>query len=392
MSHLSRTCVLSAALAIALAATGCSSDKTPTSGTPAAVGGASTGGDPVAAAKAFVEKAYAGTGVLPDTTSRPAGAGKRIAVISPGQNLETAAGPVAGTVEACTELGWTCDVLDGASNPANYARLTSQAVAAHYDGIILYGIDCPLVAAALDEARRENMKIVGAYGFDCDDPKYNGPAKFDAKLAFQPDIPGVAELSEAVGFAKGEALLARNGAGQRVIAMSDDEFRIVDYVRKGFDRALATDPTSAIVADVQFQAADLGPTLQRKVAEALLQHPDATAIAVPYGAALLLGVAGAVQQAGKAGKITVVGTEGSTPELDLMRQGLVSFVTPTPLSWAGWGAADAMNSALAGKPEAYSGIGVRLVDAQHGLPPTSGEEITGYPDFRPAYRQAWGLS
>nr|MDT0664318.1 substrate-binding domain-containing protein [Micromonospora sp. DSM 115978] len=320
-----------AGLVVAVAVAACGEDKTPVATD--AGEGALTAEQAVAAAKTYTDAMYSGTYQLPEATARPIAPDVRIAIVSSGQANPSTNVPVTAAVEACEVAGWTCDVFDGASNPATYQTLVNQAVAADYDGIILQAIDCPLVSASLDQAREAGVKIVAAYSFDCDDPKFAGEAKFDAQIGLEEDAPPLPDYVRELGFSQGQALLARNGAGQKVIGLSAPEFRLLDYTWEGFERALTTDPTSEVVEMVEFKAADLGPTLQQRVAEALLKHPDATAVRAPFTASLLLGVAGAVQQSGRAGDITVIGSEGYAPELDFMRQGLVSFSSVIAGEW-----------------------------------------------------------
>src|SRR5665647_702988 len=113
---------------------------------------------PLAQARAFLKLAYRGSSVLPSPASRPAAKGKNVTIISSGQNSISSAVPVAGEMEACAAIGWTCTVYDGKSDPSTWPGLVRQAIAARTDGIILQAIDCPLIEQPLREAKAAGIK------------------------------------------------------------------------------------------------------------------------------------------------------------------------------------------------------------------------------------------
>ena len=140
---------------------------------------------------------------------------------------------------------------------------------------------------------------------------------------------------------------------------------------------------------MEFAGAELGPNLQQKATSALLQHPEANVVKSPYTSATLLGIAPAVKQSGRAGKLYVMGGEGFAPELDLLRAGQgVNAVNIAPSDWTGWAAVDTMNSLFTGKPIADSGLGWQLVDKDHNL--TGSGPFVPAVDFKGVYKKAWG--
>lgn len=360
---------------------------------------------PLAQARALLKLSYLGTSVLPSPDKRPAAKGKLVTIISSGQNSISSAVPVAGQMEACKAIGWTCTVYDGKSDPSIWPGLVRQAIAARADGIILQAIDCPLIQQPLREAKAAGIKVVGSYAFDCADPKFKGPKLFDGQPLYtvppaiaklQTKLPKSVKNPTALGsvsyaYTLGLATIAKTGGAAKVISVSDPEFRIVDYTLQGFKAGLSTGPKTKIVANVDFLVSELGPALEAKVSQALLQHPEANAIRIPYTAAMLLGGASAIQKSGRAGKIVVVGTEGFGPELDLIRSGLVSFANITPKAWIGWAAVDTLNSVFIKRPVKNSGLGATLIDKAHGLPATPGTEFSKFPNYRKAYKKAWGV-
>lgn len=383
----------------ALTLTACAADKAPDTDT--AAGGASsgagagasteasTGGGGQEAATAAADKGYEGTSTLPDDTSRPAAKGKRVIFISSGQNSISTAVPLAGQMEAAKALGWQTQLLDGQSNPALWPGLVRQAIAAKPDAISLQAIDCPLVAKPLEEARKAGIKISAGYSFDCDDPKFKGAAHFDAVPFYASANGDVGEFTRRYGELQGDAAIAKLGDKANVLQLNDEEFRILDYTKEGFQRAI--EKGGGKITYSTFLVSELGPKLEAKVSGELLKNPDVNVVKSPYTGATLLGIQSGIQKAGRAGKVYVIGGEGFAPELDLLRAGSIDVVNITPPAWVGWATIDSLNSAFNGTKPVDSGIGWTLVDKDHGLPAKAGASFDDFPDFRSAYKKAWGV-
>lgn len=379
----------------ALVLSACGEDKVEES-TPGAGGAPSGdasapagGGDAQATAKANVEKGYKGTSTLPAADARPAAKGKRVIIISSGQNSISTAVPVAGQVEAAKALGWQVQVLDGQSNPALWPGLIRQAIASKPDGISLQAIDCPFVAKPLEEARKAGIKISAGYSFDCDDPKFKGTKHYDAIPFFASANGDPGEFTRTYAELQADTAIAKFGDKANVLQFNDEEFRILDYTNEGFQRGIKRGGGKIVYST--FLVSELGPKLEAKVAGELLKNPDVNVVKSPYTGATLLGIQSGIQKAGRAGKVFVIGGEGFAPEMDLMRAGSVDVVNVTPPAWIGWATIDSLNSVFNGKEPVDSGIGWTLVDREHGMPAKPGTEFTDFPDFKSAYKKAWGV-
>lgn len=361
------------------------------------VAGDTSGGGPadatsaVEAAKAALPALEKGTSVLPSDKPRPIKPGARVALLSAGQNNLSAEGPIDSAKAACKVAGWKCDVFDGASDPTKYSGLVNQIVAAGYDGIIDVAVDCPLISTALKAAKAKGIKIVSAYAFDCNDPKYKGAKQFDAEVLYLDNRTGAEQFKE-FGRAQATATLALTGGGQKILHVVDSEFRILDYIAQGLEEGLAEDPTTKIIETLDIKAQDLvtGKAAQQ-ISSLLIKNPEATAITTPYFAAGMAAVYPSLQSSGKAGKVFVQGAEGQAPELDMVRAGVASFVNIASPEWTGWAAVDTLNSVLTGVPVVSSGVGFTIV-TKDNAPGTKGSTFSDLPDYQTAYRTAWGVS
>lgn len=338
---------------------------------------------------------YAGTLRAPDATARPAASGKKVVIISAGQASISSSVPVAAAkaaAEAAAEAaGWKTDVYDVQLNPANAPGLVRQAIASGADGIILQAVDCPGVKGPLQEAKAKGIQVVGIYSFDCNDPLFKGsdPALFSGQINYGAGSEDIGAFTKKYGADQAKAVIAATGGKAKVIFFNSPSVTVLNYTGQGFKDEIAKCGGCKIVADVEFAGAELGPNLQQKATSALLQNPEANVVKSPYTSATLLGIAPAVVQSGRAGKIYVMGGEGFAPELDLLRAGQgVNAVNIAPSDWTGWAAVDTMNSLFTGKPVADSGLGWQLVDKGHNL--TGSGPFVPAVDFKSVYLKAWG--
>ena len=377
------------AAALLLAGCGGSSDPAEPDTNTQPVGGAS----PLAVTPASDEGLnYKGTLREPEATSRPAATGKKVVIISAGQASISSSVPVGAAEEAAKAAGWETDVFDVQLNPANAPGLVRQAIAAGADGIILQAVDCPGIKGPLQEAKAAGVEVVGIYSFDCNDPLFEGndPALFSGQINYGAGSEDIGAFTKKYGADQAKAVIAATGGKAKVLFFNSPTVTVLNYTGQGFKDEIEKCAGCEIVAEVEFAGAELGPNLQQKAAQALLQHPDANVVKSPYTSATLLGIAPAVQQSGRANKVYVMGGEGFAPELDLMRAGQgVNAVNIAPSDWTGWAAVDTMNSLFTDKPAADSGLGWQLVDKEHNLPP-AGPFVPAV-DFKAAYRSAWGV-
>jgi ribose transport system substrate-binding protein len=373
---------------VAVLVAGCSSGGS--SGSSGSGGAA----DPyLASAKAKVTQAYKGTNTRPDTTLRKPAPGKSVVVISAGQSALSSSVPSDAAVEAAKLMGWKVTLYDEKLDPSTGPALVRQALAAGADGIVLDANDCPLVKQALQEAKAKNVKVVPMYAFDCDDPIFGGGGEplFSGIINYGKKAADIDAFTKSYGADQADAVIAATGGKAQVILFNDTEFTVLKYTAQGFKDELAKCAGCKILTEVDFKAAELGPALQQKAASALLQHPQANAVKIPYTAAAILGIAPAVAQSSHKDQLYVMGGEGFEPELDLIRGNKgVSAVNVVASDWTGWAAVDTLNSLFLGHQPSDSGLGWTLADASHNIP-AKGPFVAPV-DFKGAYRQAWGLS
>ena len=386
--------VLIAAVSTAAA---CSSSSKSSSGSSASSSASSSSTQTTAsgldAAIAAVAQAEKGTNRPVDPTSRPAAKGKHIAVISSGQASISSQVPSDGAVAAAKAAGWQVDLLDAKLNPANYPTLVRQAVASGVNGIVLDAIDCQTAQQPLAEAKAKGIVIVPIYAFDCNDAHAGAGSQgyFSSQINFGSKASAdIDAFAESFGVDQANYVIADSQNTAKIIDIQDPEFTVLYYTLTGFDNTIKASGGSQVVSTLNITSADiLAPTkLVAKIQAEVLRHPEATWIKSPYTYATLLGIVPALAATPNI-HLKVMGSEGFSPELDLIRAGKVNAVNIISSNWVGWAAIDTMNSLFRKETPVDSGIGWELADATHNLP-AKGEFLPPV-DYQAAYKKAWGV-
>jgi len=346
----------------------------------------------LAYAQQQVEQAYKGTTRTPPAAAPKPQKGKKVWIISPGQVGESASIATNAAKEAGELIGWNMTLFDAKLDASMFGTGIRQAIAAKADGVILHAIDCAWVKQPLVEAHAANVKLVAYYALDCDDPSVKGEKLFDATVDFGSQFGSYAELTRAWGAVKADWIIAKTQGNAKVIGFRQDEFSVVKYIREGFDQELAKCKTCEIVKNVDLTLDDFGPKLQQKAQGALLQHPEANAVHVPYDSLMHLGIGAAIVESGRVDRLHVVAGEGYPSNIQLIRDKKgQEAANAYPNVWTGYAAIDTLNSVFHGQRAHDSGIGWKLIDREHNLPPP-GKGYEPDQDFRAAYKKAWGVT
>jgi ribose transport system substrate-binding protein len=366
---------------------GCGEDEP--SGSGSAGSGSSGGEDPaVADAKKKVDELYAGTWQDPPAEGPDAVKGKNAWFISCGQAFEPCADQVSAFKEAAKALGWKVTIVDGNASPTIAADAIDQAVSAGADAVGLAAFDCSAIKNALKKAKDAGVFVVNTYSADCDEEQPGEEPLFGATLQMA-GYPKPVDFYRAWDAAKAEYLIAKTGGKAKVIDLVSINQFIHREGDKAFRKALAKCEQCEVVETVNFTFDDIGKgKYPQMIQSALLKHPDANALFVPYDALYGLGVVDALKQSGR--KVVTLGGEGFAPNMDLIRNGTQTASLALSFEWSGYGAADVMNRLFADeKPEDLpnQGMGWQFVDKEHNLPAEGAFKPDV--DYAAAYEKVW---
>ncbi|MGB2757347.1 MAG: substrate-binding domain-containing protein [Acidimicrobiia bacterium] len=344
-------------------------------------------------AKAAVELAYKGSYGTPPKSGPKAVRGKKLWVISCSDLLESCSVPGHHAVEAAKELGWDVTYAEGQLQASVTAERIRSAVAAGANAIILVASDCPQVQGPLQEAHDAGVVLVGIYSFDCNDPSIeNGKSLFDAQALAT--FPGnAAEQQREWGKIKADWIIANSNGKATLIQLNANERLVIRHTNEGFDTEFARCAGCKELGRVEATDSDilqLTPALQ-KGATAISQHPETEFIHAPIDAIVPLLVLPAIRSSGADISAQLVGGEGLTANMDLIRSGDQAVALAYPHEWMAWSAVDITNRIFAkADPTVNQGISWQLVDKDHNLP-ASGPYVPPV-DFKAAYREVWGVT
>ncbi|HYC80402.1 MAG TPA: substrate-binding domain-containing protein, partial [Solirubrobacterales bacterium] len=169
-------------LLVALVA-GCGGGSSSTSGgTSGGSEGDGSSSDYLSQVEANVETLLSPMGTFkeePTTSPIKAGEGRKIEVISCGQQVVTCAEATAGAMEAAKKLGWQATLFDAKLDYPSAATGIRQAVANGVEGIFIYFMDCSNFKSALEEAKKAGVFVVAADARDCSETNPGAPSLLD---------------------------------------------------------------------------------------------------------------------------------------------------------------------------------------------------------------------
>jgi ribose transport system substrate-binding protein len=187
--------------------------------------------------------------------------------------------------------------------------------------------------------------------------------------------------------AKADWAIGQTDGDLQVINLVQDDLLAMTLLAEGFAAGVEECGSCSVVEEVTFSTSDLlDGGLPQKIAQAIVQHPEANAINFPYAAAITLGLAG-VADSGR-DDLLVLGAEGAPSQYELLDQGKLDMVMAFPSVWTGWAAVDTLNRILQGEEAVDEGVGYQLVTAEEMDGATDYE---GPIDFRPVYEEVWGV-
>lgn len=356
--------------------------------------GPSASPDLMTEAKTMVAGAFKGTYKQPDSATRIAKKGIRVAIISRGDQSPSSKIPVDAAEDAAKALGWTVMRYDLELDPRRAPQVVREAHAAAVHAIIT-NVDCAYASQEFATVKASGVLIVPLFAFDCTDPLLGaaGPSQFTTFVNYtgtgQRDEPG--RRNAAAGVLAANAVIVATQAQAKVLAFSETTSTILNYMNIGFVQQIKRCTTCQLLEEIKYTANDVASgELRAKVDAALQRHPGVTAIRGSNSTAVQAAISPALQALKKQNQVTVIGGEGLPADLDLIRakQGLnitLSFDTP----WHGWAVVDTINSTLNGEDPKFPGLGVMLIDREHNLPPSG--PVQHNINYKDVYRKAWGV-
>jgi ribose transport system substrate-binding protein len=339
-----------------------------------------------------------GSQTAPPTTGPKAVKDKSIWVLSCGQAAAACAYWADAVVTAGKAIGWKVTLFDDKLVPTNGNTGLEDAVAAHADGAIVLGNDCPQNEQGLKAAQAAHMPVVGIDEDDCNDPIFGGSGpSLMTELKDTAAYPTVDSFLESNGTLQADYLLAHLGSAANVIEFKSTDIVSKELTNEGFETEYKKLCPSCKLTQVPYTLNDMiDGQLKTKAQDALESDPGANGMEVTADSDIDLVFGPVVDSSSQAGKILVVGAEGLASNITAARAGQwESAGSGEPMNWEAWAAVDAMNRIFAGSPQVDEGIGLQLWSVkptQINLPAVGQYYDPPGINFEADYEKLWGVS
>ena len=357
-------------------------------GTNSSAAGGSTNAADQHTYDARLDALYKGTYKEPSGPTVTAPSGKSIWLIQASLGSDYATRGVAAAQEAAGKLGWKVHVFDAKYDPTQMLTGVQQAVVAKADGIILSAVDCATVKNGVQQAKAAGIPVVGIEAEDCSPSLLSHVVTYVGHQSF-------ADMTLGWGAAQAAWVIAKTNGQAKVVIDTETDLHTTLLSTEGIKQEIAKCPGCKIVGDASFVGTDLGPALQQKIEQVLVQHPEANAFIPAYDVVMTQsGGAQALQASGRAKSLAVAGGEGTSAAIEQIAKGTgEQMCAGQSVEWEVYSAFDAMvRLFLKQDPDAVdTGNGIQVCDKDHNLPP-EGEPYTPPVDFRSAFLAMWGVS
>ena len=306
--------------------------------------------------------------------------GKSITVITCGSQGITCVRVANGVTAAGKALGYDVKVIDGQSQPTVWNKAIQSAITAKTDGIVLAAVPPALVGDAVSKAEAADIPVAAVLSV------------LGRKTTIKVDYPRT-QVVEA-----NSAFIAKDsGGGAKVLELIAPEFPETAAYPAQYRRNLKEYCSDCeVVASAKFTLALASQRLAGDVAQALQQNPEINYITMPFDTINPFVIQG-VRQAGKTGKVKLVGIGADPPSIQAIKSGEQIMSLGTPAEWMGWDAVDGLVRTFAGVdvPPLQKGSGtetnysvpLRYI-TKDNLPGPEGWQ--GDFDYQSEFKEVWG--
>ena len=293
------------------------------------------------------------------------------------------AGAAAGVKAAAAAIGWKVRVLDGQGTAAGMASATQQAVTLKADGIVIGGFDPATVKAAIANAKKAKIPVIGWHA-----AATSGP---------QPSLglfSNVTTLRADVSKMSADWVIADSKGVGGVVIFTDSSIPFAEGKSQEIKAEIETCASLTLLEYANIPIGDSISTLVAAKTTALVaEHGDKWTHSISINGGLYITpMAAALRAAGKTGTgfpHNVGAGDGSADEYQRIVAGEYQSVTvPEPLTMQGWQIVDEFNRAFAKqKASGYVPV-VHLVTKANAGTSTVWDPQNGY---RTQYKKIWGV-
>jgi ABC-type sugar transport system substrate-binding protein len=363
--------ILVAVVVAVVAANGGGGDAT--GGAPAQGGG----GEGVAAARALAEKSSARPESIGSLApiGKPVPTGKEIAFISCGVEACEVQGDI--IKQGAADLGWTAKTIGTDGSPEQLQNAFGTALRQGADAVILNAVTRSVVARQLEQAQQQDVPFVTLSSVE---------KTGDGILANIADTRNSGRIGEILA----AQIVSDSEGAANTLYVNISAFQILHALGDQFESSYKKFCAECEYGSIDIPVTSLGKDAPDRIVSYLRSHPEVNYIVLSVSNALGAGLPAALQAAGLADRVKIIGQSGDTQTFQDLQAGNIEAVVPYDYYTVDYLMLDALARHFAGVP---------LQDGQPPLWTVKADNIPAeatkglFPvveSYRDEFKKAWG--
>jgi ABC-type sugar transport system substrate-binding protein len=340
-------------------------------------GGPTDGGEGVAAARALAEKSSARPESIGSLApiGKPVPTGKEIAFISCGVEACEVQGDI--IKQGAADLGWTAKTIGTDGSPEQLQNAFGTALRQGADAVILNAVTRSVVARQLEQAQQQGVPFVTLSSVE---------KTGDGILANIADTRNSGRIGEILA----AQIVSDSEGAANTLYVNISAFQILHALGDQFESAYKKFCAECEYGSIDIPVTSLGKDAPDRIVSYLRSHPEVNYIVLSVSNALGAGLPAALQAAGLADRVKIIGQSGDTQTFQDLQAGNIEAVVPYDYYTVDYLMLDALARHFAGVP------------LQDGQPPLWTVKADNMPaeatkglfpvieSYRDEFKQAWG--
>jgi len=372
-----RIAVLVALAAALLVAAGCGGNDNGSSSSGGG-GGGSSSADLGAAQKLVKDASTRPTQITQD---KPVGknipSGKKITFVSCGVEACAVQGPI--LQEGAKMLGWSVKTVGTDGSPEKVSNAFEAAIRDGADAVIIDAADKDALAKPIADAKKAGVEFVTCCSlaqqgkdvtFNIADPQQNAP----------------------IGNMLASKVVADSGGKANTVYVNVSAFAILAEVGKTFKQKYQELCPNCKYDSIDIPLTSLGKDAPDRIVSYLRSHPDVNYVVLAESGSTAPGLSAAMNAAGLAGKVKIVGQGGNEGVYQDVKAGKLDAVVPSALYSYDYGMLDALARKFAGVPVQETPPEFWLMDKGNAPSTINGPAFPIVTDYKAQWAKLWGKS
>ena len=341
-------------------------------------GGPTDGGEGVAAARALAEKSSARPESIGSLApiGKPVPTGKEIAFISCGVEACEVQGDI--IKQGAADLGWTAKTIGTDGSPEQLQNAFGTALRQGADAVILNAVTRSVVARQLEQAQQQDVPFVTLSSVE---------KTGDGILANIADTRNSGRIGEILA----AQIVSDSEGAANTLYVNISAFQILHALGDQFESAYKKYCAECEYGSIDIPVASLGKDAPDRIVSYLRSHPEVNHVVLSVSNALGAGLPAALQAAGLADRVKIIGQSGDTQTFQDLQAGNIEAVVPYDYYTVDYLMLDALARHFAGVPVEDQSPPLWIVTADN-MPEGATEGLVPVvEDYQEQFKKAWGI-